>query len=481
MKKLFLGLFPFLIVFLAALNVPHDIDLGWHLKYGEYFFAHGNLLRDNTFSTMMPDYHWVNSSWLTDLFTYGAYHLLGFLGLTLLAAVVITLTFLFVSLAFRLTFFEQAFLFPILLYIEDPLNSVSFRGQLLSMFLISVLLFVLNRLNKVNPKWTLVLIPVFLIWSNIHGEYLLGLGLFFCWLVFKVVELIFFTDLEEKELATKSLIIAAVTFVFSGLATLINPFGISIYQESLHHFANPWQKYIAEWLPFISLSQLWWNHIIYATLLLFSLIAIFFTNQYKKILPIIGVSVIVFLMTFFIRRYAWPFYYLSIPLLLPIVHFLQPDTKKFQTIGATILLALVLVVVILFKLPFQQFASMNWDRYCFEFSYCSPKSAEILSNYPQKNNLLTAYDFGGWLIWNYPNIKPSIDGRMHLWQDDKGYSAFAEYYPLEQNWQDINNSDYNLVYMSTSKPMYQRLEQLVSEGKWKSIYQDQFAGIFERI
>lgn len=94
--------------------------------------------------------------------------------------------------------------------------------------------------------------------------------------------------------------------------------------------------------------------------------------------------------------------------------------------------------------------------------------------------MLTFYNWGGWLIANFPQIKPSIDGRMHLWRDEKGYSSFAEYYPYEQNWKSIDTSDYDIVYMTPEKPLYKQMVSLVKENKWISSYKDDYAAIFER-
>jgi hypothetical protein len=97
-----------------------------------------------------------------------------------------------------------------------------------------------------------------------------------------------------------------------------------------------------------------------------------------------------------------------------------------------------------------------------------------------RGKTLTFYNWGGYLIWNYPDLKPTIDGRMHLWRSDDGYSAFEAYYPYEQNWVDVDLSDYNTVYMATYKPLFTRMQQLVEEKKWVLRYRDQYAGIFQR-
>src|SRR5438477_564316 len=100
-------LFPFLVIFFASLYNSADLDLGWHLKYGEYFIKTGQILRDNTFSTIMPGFHYINTSWASDIIEYLAFAKLGFLGITLLGAAIITLTFIFFSKAFKLTLWDQ--------------------------------------------------------------------------------------------------------------------------------------------------------------------------------------------------------------------------------------------------------------------------------------------------------------------------------------------------------------------------------------
>ena len=84
------------------------------------------------------------------------------------------------------------------------------------------------------------------------------------------------------------------------------------------------------------------------------------------------------------------------------------------------------------------------------------------------------------MIWNYPNVKPSIDGRMHLWEDEKGYSAFAEYYTNVQDWESIDRSKYDTVVALKIKPVYKRLNTLTKEGKWRKVYEDGFSAVFVR-
>ena len=124
---------------------------------------------------------------------------------------------------------------------------------------------------------------------------------------------------------------------------------------------------------------------------------------------------------------------------------------------------------------------MDWNLYC-QFTGCSHQSAKfIIANNLQNTKMYTTYDWGGWLIWNYPQIKPLVDGRMSTWMDDKGYNAFLNYIDYENNWKDINLSPYDVVYLSPGKrALFNRLIELVKEGKWTVGYYDDFAFVFVR-
>lgn len=478
MKNLIYRIFPYIFVFFASIHFPTDPDLGWHLRYGEYFFKYGRVLRDNTFSQLMPDFKWANSSWGTDLISYLTFNNFGFLGLTILGAIVITLTFYFFSKGAKLSFFEESLIFPLTIYFMHPLNSISFRGQLLSLLFLGILSYLLSIYSK-KRKIAYIIPFLFLFWSNIHGQFLIGLLLFFGWSAVKLMSNYFFLKINLNEVLSEGKFLGFVFFL-SALFTFINPFGIGIYVDTLHHFINPDLKFVAEYLPFNDLSTPWWNLIAIATLAFWGIIILFAGNKFIKRMPETFLFWVTYALSLFVRRYAWMMFYLSIPLLKPVVQFLEPNQKKYQYISGSIILFLAAFFVISFKLPLSQYYNFSWNKYC-NINYCSAKAADfIIRNKIDQTKLLTMYNWGGWIIWNYPEIKPAIDGRMHLWKDKEGYSGFADYYGYEQNIKDIDGSKYNAVFMSPEKSVYKRLLTLVREKKWKLVYKDDYSGVFVR-
>jgi hypothetical protein len=479
-------LLPYLVVFIFSLYRPSDPDLGWHLKYGEYFWQTGSVLRDNTFSTMMPNFHWANTSWLTDIISYTTFHLGGFFGLSLLGSLVVTFTFYFFAKAARLTLWEQTLVFPFVLYLEIPVNSVSLRGQLVSTLFVGILFYLIS-LYREKPKLLWLIVPLFWVWAAIDGEFLLGFGLFGLWAGLFILRKIVY----EKDFRLQQMIPAIVSekkeifhllllFFSSVLITFINPFGYGIYLDAFIHIGNPLLKDISEYLPFQMSTLAWWNELIVGIILVFSLFILFLKEKFWQLFPLISGGFLLFILSLHVSRYAWPAYYLLFPLLAMSASFLKPDGKK-QTKGAAgVLLVIFLIISLWLRLPFTRFTQFDWNGYCqLQVLPCSPQSAEYLVDHHLTHNLYSLYGWGGFLIWNYPQIKPTIDGRMHLWVQN-GYSGFVVYYALEQNFNDIEKTNYTVVYMSPDKPVYKRLLQLVRIGKWKEVYQDKYAGIFVR-
>lgn len=477
--KYLLPILPFVLVFISSLYVPQDPDLGWHLKYGEYFFKTGQILRENTFSTEMADFKWANSSWGIDLISHLIFNNFGFIGLSIAAALVITLTFYFFSKVANLTTWDQTLLFPLLLFFEDPVNSVSFRGQLLSILFLGMLFYLLVSYQIAKSKKIWLVIPLFWLWINIHGQSVLGLLVFMAWMMIYLT-VTYLTNDRSFDVLLRETKILGVVLLLTVAVTLINPFGLGVYVGAFSHFGNPQLQYIAEYLPFDDLSVPWWNQVFLGILLMFGFIFLYFTDSLKPKIPLLGITSLLYGMSFLVRRYAWSLYYLTLSILKPLSEFFKPQTVKNQQISALVILILSILIALSLKNPLTQFTNMSWDRFCQDYQGCSREATQFLIDHKLTENLLTFYDWGGWLIWNYPQLKPSIDGRMHLWKDEKGYSAFEEYYPLEQNFKDIDETNYNVVLMSPKKPMYVRLMELVRQKKWKLEYEDGYAGVFVR-
>lgn len=477
MKKFIINFLPYLVVFIANIYRPIDPDLGWHLKYGEYFFKTGQVLRDNIFSTEMPDYKWANIAWGIDLINYAIFNLGGFFALSLAGAFVVTLTFFFFAKAYDLDYFEKAIIFPMLLFFLSPIHTNSFRGQLVSILLLSVLTYLLMKFERGSKKAVFFVPLVFLLWANLHGLFILGICIFLLWQGLYLVSL-YLRSRSIRELIPFLKLFVPVTIV-SIIAPLLHPFGVGVYSVAIEHFNSPLLRKIAEYNAVRELSMQWYNLLTVVILVGIGSIAFYVNKSASEKIPQAGIFTVLYILSLSVRKYLWAMYYFVIPFLKPIAGYFRPDTKKGIFEGATLLFVITLFFVFLIKYPFSQFTGYSWNEYC-KLITCSPDGTEELRKYYVKGKTYTIYNWGGYMIWNFSDMKPSTDGRMSVWTDEKGYSGFEHDYRLEQNIDDVDSSKYDVVFTSRGKPIYRRFEKLVSSGRWKMVYRDGRAAIFVR-
>ena len=480
--KSLIQILPYLFVFIASLYLPTDPDLGWHLKYGEYFFQHHQLIQDNTFSSMMPMYHWANGSWGTDIITYVLFKTGGFFALTIASAAIITATFFFFARSGGLEFVSEVITFPIFIFLLSPLNSSSFRGEQLSYLFLGVLFFLLSR-YKPSTKLFFFIQPLFLLWFNIHEESFLALAIFVSWVILKILpEGIRVHHQKKKWLSKESVFLLSIIGI-SMLTAFINPFGPALISNALSYINNPLLKDVSQYQPFPLFSFNWMSQIIVSFFVIIFVIASFFKKRITNNFPLIVIVLTLLLLGFDMRRYLWPAYYILLLFCNLPAYFFASYGNRYVYLAVFMISLISIIFVLQSKLPITQFESMSWDTYCtLQEVPCSPASADFLKKHKLTNSIFSYYDWGGWMIWNYPGVKPSIDGRMHIWKDSSGYSATADYYNYITAKKSIDASSYNIVYLPNDQsPLALELSTLIQQKKWKAVYVDDRAGIAVRI
>jgi len=486
---------PLILVILAYFNVaagslfyPLDYDLGWHLKYGQDVVVNHVISSNNTYSVEMPGYHWRNSSWLSDVLRYVLFYVFSFQGLMVAGVVTMVVTFFIFAKAARFSFWESALLFPIVVYMEFPLTSASFRAQLLSFTGIGLVMWIVSVYEQGYKRALVWLPPLFLVWANIHGGFFLGLVYFVAWSFLWIMQKVYLANSERLSEALKRHGVPFTMAILASVAfTLVNPWGTELYLEHVlvdigTRFTkeNP-EQFLVEWKPLFTNTNLLLNHTVFGLFLLAGIFSLVWKKNIAKYLPIALPVIILYLSSFYTRRFAWTTYFLALPLLGAAVSSVRPR-QWYLLYGIPLTVSLIFFGYVWHaNLHNFMFFKTDWRVYC-SLTGCSPESADYLvQNNLYNLSMYTTYDWGGWLIWNYPLIKPLVDGRMSTWIDDKGYSPFMSYVTYENNWKDINDSEYEVVYLSPGKRhIFNRMLDLVKENKWKIAYRDNNAFVFVR-
>lgn len=457
-----------LIIFLFFLNPPSDFDFGWHLQYGKYFWEHGSYLWANTFSSTFVNFSWVNHSWLYDILLYPVFAFAGFLGVAILGPVLIFLALKIIFRVVKATPVEQLFGAAGLAFFGIYSLGMGVRSRYPSFIFLAIIYWIIDRARK-KFYWFYFLPPLFILWANLHGTYtegLLFLGLTWLVEIYNVFK-------DPRKYLYFWLAFGAVIAV-TVMATLLNPFGIKIFGEALALVGNPYRRLVLEYAPLLSL-----NNPIGLMMILYSLmIPVGLLWNRKKELIMEAVVLVPFLyLSFDAIRNMSVFMILSIPLIIKIYRPLE--IKLPPSIWKLITMAVLISLV--FRLWPLNLQNYSWKDYCRFSTHCSVKAVQYLKANPPKGQGFNFYDWGGFMIWQIPEVKPFIDGRMHLWHEGDNY-IMNTYMQTLQGQGDVEKvfKDFNFTWaiVPPGWGIVDKLDSLVKDGKWRLVYQDQMAIIY---
>ena len=459
--------FSILFIFLLFLLPPTDSDFGWHFRYGQYFMETGKFLRENTLTYYLPGYVWNNSYGLYQIFTYSIYKVFGFLGLSLANSILFVFSFVFFYKINPKLLKTNLILFLFIILFGINVFGIGFRAQEFS-FLFLILEFFLLKKSEENSKYFIFFIPLFILWVNIHGGFILGVIVLSAYLVNQI----FGKNFKKAYLTTVFLIISV-------LATFINPYGINVYAEDIRHISTPMKLLIAEWLEPILIFKL----LILGFLLGCIYIAVRAKNKFKLFWLIL---LLVFSYLAFTAKRNLPFF--ALVTTLSLINLKGDIFKRFEdSILAkkiTIPLLLLFIVFLLgFQIPKTFDITLNWKSYCTKGLLPYPCKAVdfIKKNNIQGTNVFSSYEWGGFLEWQLPNYKFFVDGRTPAWKTPEGKSPYTVYLELIQAQPGYQErfEKYHTNWLLIGANTFLDIElQNNKNSPWKEVYRDSISVIY---
>jgi hypothetical protein len=214
------------------------IDLAYHLRAGDIMFDTHAILRTDVFSAPAYGRPWLNQQWLAQIVMTTAFRLGGWFGLVALRALLIALVLTFVFLACRAA--GAATKRAALLTLASGVlltGAFMLRPQLLGMVCFAATAWLVAR-RRTHPESVWIVIPITVLWANLHGSFFLApllLGL--AWV----------EDRWVSGRGSRTLLLAGLG---SLLATLVNPYGYRVWTYAVGLVTNPViRETISEWQP----------------------------------------------------------------------------------------------------------------------------------------------------------------------------------------------------------------------------------------
>ncbi|HVM79011.1 MAG TPA: hypothetical protein VMU06_08315 [Stellaceae bacterium] len=155
----------------------NDPDTYWHVATGRWIWAHGAVPATDPFSATMAGQKWVAHEWLAELLLAGAYGLLGAAGAVALAALAAA-----ASVALLIRALASAVRAPIALAVGAlafflMASHLTARPHVLALPILVLWATALVRARAEERRPSLTLLPLMALWANLHGGFVVGLGL----------------------------------------------------------------------------------------------------------------------------------------------------------------------------------------------------------------------------------------------------------------------------------------------------------------
>jgi hypothetical protein len=456
-KKIIILLFWVYIFTLLTFNGARylDHDFGWHLRVGEDIAKTGNVPNIEYYDYTLEGQSWVDHEWLLNYLTFLIFDNFGYFFLILVFSIIAFLPFyilyLFILNKYK-EYFKNNFFLQILLLIFIALGvyaslpHLGVRMQEVTLLNIVILFVVIEEyIKKKNIKILFFLPFLFLFWASAHAGFLIGLFLLGAWVSVKYFEIVCsrfsffnFVDYSEK-LGNKNLMLFSIFSFLSFLATLLTPYGTKLYSFLTSYSNDFYLTNISEWLPFYYFPFLY-NQLLYAALslavvflfLFFSLrknrfvikdeykiniwhlflfiLFLYLAAKSRRHFPLFFVSSLPFVFLFYIKLFAESFL----------------EFKKMVNFKIVSLFVVsVLLVMIANNVNKIAFVKTPFESFCESFP-CG--SVSYLNEHEdlQSKRVFNDYGWGGFLIWELPQMKLFIDGRLPQFEYN-GHSMLEEY------------------------------------------------------
>jgi len=469
-------------------------DTPWHLKQGELYVTTLSLPSQDPFAFTTTGREWIKFSWAADIVLYLVFAVAGLPGLVLFR-----LLMLFVIALILYWILRDCGLHPLacILLVFVASLAVRFRllvrPEILSFAILLMLMAVLLRLRS-GPAWTAYLIlPIQVLWTNIHASFVFG---------FAIPGLVLLTNLVPGDRVAPAWgrlrldrvrvrhLAAAVTCL--PLAALLNPHGASLLLFPLRQNRMIRLTTFGEWVEIWRLPAFgppWWTPVV-----IFGLIVLAFAFTaavlmvWERRLDPVGWGIVLFMGTYAaFRSRAIPYFVLAIAPLLALAFVTLARQVQARTTGGLSrrwerlgVLACLLVLTtsigttIATGVPFR----LGFGPLPNSFP---EGAAAFLERHRLDGRVFNAYQFGGYLLWRrWPANQVMIDGRYDaVLFDEALFEAYREAHHSPVALDRITE-EYGVEILVLDARPTNRLIFLDTHPGWARVYWDAVAEVFVR-
>lgn len=487
-----LGLFLLVAtIFFQKINFT-SIDLGRHLENGKIIWQNTSVLFNNFYSYTEPNLFFINHHWLSGVIFYIVYLLGSF---KLLSIFNILLALLVFVLTFKLSYKKSNFYLSALLALPTIFlfsERVEIRPEIFSYLLIIITWSIIEKVAS-KKRWQQLfwLIPLFILWVNLHIYFFIGLAL----IGFKLAaELIL--SLSKKDSCRKIWINIkpwTLALIVSSLACLLNPNTWKGLLYPLNIFKNYGYE-IAENKTIFYLGHLLINpnftlFKILLIILIISWLAYFLVYKKLRLFDLL-ISLFFSLLALFASRNLVLFALMAM-IIIPnnllaiwqgIKNKFTFDFNKLKNYFFLFLLIAILCGFIYLIIDGRNYSHFIKNQPGLGLTTGSDDSNTFFQEHNLSGPIFNNYDLGSALIfWLFPKNPVFVDNRPEAYTASFFNDIYRPIQNDQQKWNELQTVyNFQTIYFShtDSTPWAQQfLNNILNNKDWSLVYFDKYVVI----
>jgi hypothetical protein len=463
----------FLGIFSSSTSDP---DLWGYLAFGRLFWETGFFPYQDVFSYTSTKAVWIYHEWLTGVIFFPIHKFFGAGGLQLLKYLLGMMT---VALVYVTAIRQKAKPFFVFLALMLAGNVIRFgyspvRAQVFTFCFFILSLYLLDR-AKTEKHWKYLwwLVPMELVWCNLHGGFVVGLGMIGLYAI------------GEAFSGRKYRPYAAILLVAT-LVTLINPYGYEYWQYVFEAILMP-RPEIGEWQNVFSaiLSGEYRGYgALFIVVFLISVpLMLWYPRRDLTTCIILSMTAMMgFLHIRHIVFFALAFGVFMPPVLTEFWEHLRNNPNivkrysRFRIIGLTLILLIVSYTI---GSSFLRFVSGTPFELRTPSAYYPVGAAEMIKKNNLKGNILPYFEWGEYLLWTlYPDCKVGMDGRYETVYRDEVCKEYFDFLFARDNWRDfLKKYPHHMVLVKSESKIRFLLED---DPNWRLAYDGEDSTLFLR-
>lgn len=461
----------FLLIGFFHPSTAFDQDLGRHLLNGKMITQTLHVPTVNLFSYTYPTFTFINHHWFSEVIFYNISTLTGTSGLFIFSLILILSAWGILSYSTIRHSYPLIFLALSVVYLRILFERTEIRPELFSFLFLAIIVTILYQYREKYTPLIFLLIPLELFWANMHIYFPIGV----------LVTLLFVIDnliTHRKNLFNPRTKILVTIFIFMGLATLLNPHGLSGATYPLRVFQNYGYTIEENQNPFFLISLGFTKPSLLYLEIAVGVTLLAFLSQLKKTFIIDWLLFVVFSIIAFNAVRNFPLFVfatfipttrLSTSLFSSFLQFFTPSRRLVVTrIGYFLLVLFVF---------WQTRTVIGLHEVGFGVSENAKSALDFFQTEKLHGPIFNNFDIGSYMEYRlYPGEKVFIDGRpeaypasfiqntyIKMQEDPKLFKAVSNHYHFN-----------SIVFAHTDQTPWAEsfLRNIVHDSDWIMIYLD---------